>query len=208
MKEGVHMNDEKRMAGDYEIIHAIHIGDKEVVFGENQRDEFDLKYMCGYHTSNELIGTYNGCMVSGDYLEIMKLFTVRVDMQIEQIRSEQEKVTVSMELVRPDECYPNDYEKSIEDKIVAIRSDVLRREYQTGDRQIYLVTGGFGARGNSRGNAVFATNLYSGKQTRWERRDIQGEIKPECLPGWVKERLAVLQEEKTKIEKPKEMERS
>ena len=29
------MNDEKRMAGDYEIIHAIHIGDREVVVGDN-----------------------------------------------------------------------------------------------------------------------------------------------------------------------------
>ena len=26
---------EKRMAGDYEIIHAFHIGDKEIVIGEN-----------------------------------------------------------------------------------------------------------------------------------------------------------------------------
>ena len=26
---------DKRMAGDYEIIHAFHIGDKEIVIGEN-----------------------------------------------------------------------------------------------------------------------------------------------------------------------------
>lgn len=29
------MNDEKRLAGAYEILYAIHIGDKEIVFGEN-----------------------------------------------------------------------------------------------------------------------------------------------------------------------------
>ena len=28
-------NEEKRMAGDFEIIHAFHIGDKEIVLGEN-----------------------------------------------------------------------------------------------------------------------------------------------------------------------------
>ena len=29
------MADEKRMAGDYEITHSVHIGDKEIVIGED-----------------------------------------------------------------------------------------------------------------------------------------------------------------------------
>ena len=29
------IDQEKRMAGDYEIIHALHIGDREIVLGEN-----------------------------------------------------------------------------------------------------------------------------------------------------------------------------
>lgn len=33
------MSEEKRMAGDYEIIQAVHIGDREIVVGENQADE-------------------------------------------------------------------------------------------------------------------------------------------------------------------------
>ena len=36
------MNDdstEKRMAGDYEVIQAVHIGDREVVLGENPQDD-------------------------------------------------------------------------------------------------------------------------------------------------------------------------
>lgn len=43
------MNDdstEKRMAGDYEIIQAVHIGDREVVLGENPQDDTGMKYMC------------------------------------------------------------------------------------------------------------------------------------------------------------------
>ena len=42
------MNDdstEKRMAGDYEVIQAVHIGDREVVLGENPQDETGMKYM-------------------------------------------------------------------------------------------------------------------------------------------------------------------
>ena len=41
------MNDdstEKRMAGDYEIIQAVQIGDREVVLGENPQDETGMKY--------------------------------------------------------------------------------------------------------------------------------------------------------------------
>ena len=31
----MNIDQEKRMAGDYEIIHALHIGDREIVLGEN-----------------------------------------------------------------------------------------------------------------------------------------------------------------------------
>ena len=44
------MNDnmeEKRMAGDYEIIQAVQIGDREVVLGENPQDETGMKYPRG-----------------------------------------------------------------------------------------------------------------------------------------------------------------
>lgn len=42
---------------------------------------------------------------------------------------------------------------------MAVRAGVLRNEYQTADRQLVLVTGGFGSHANSRGSAVFCTNL-------------------------------------------------
>ena len=32
------MENEKRMAGEYEIIHAVQIGDREIVVGENPAD--------------------------------------------------------------------------------------------------------------------------------------------------------------------------
>lgn len=42
------MSEEKRMAGDYEIIQAVHIGDREIVVGENQADEQGLPYLVAY----------------------------------------------------------------------------------------------------------------------------------------------------------------
>ena len=52
------------------------------------------------------------------------------------------------------------------------------------------VVGGFGASANSRGSAVYVTNLYNGKTSRFERCDIQGEVKPEHIPHWALEKLA------------------
>lgn len=52
------MNDnmeEKRMAGDYEIIQAVQIGDREVVLGENPQDETGMKYMCAFWSAKRLI---------------------------------------------------------------------------------------------------------------------------------------------------------
>ena len=50
------MNDEhslRRMAGDYEIIQAIHIGDREIVLGEKPQSESGDKYMCAFCQQNE-----------------------------------------------------------------------------------------------------------------------------------------------------------
>ena len=196
------MNDEKRMANDYEITQAIHIGDKEVVFGVDDKNEFDLKYLCAYYKSNELFGEYSDCMVSTGYVEIMKLFANRLSEQCDKVRMEQEKVTVPLEMITPQQCIPDDYKKSIEGKVIVIRPDVLRREYQTADRQLWLCTGGFGASANSRGSACYCTNLYSGKATRWERRDVLGEMKE--LPDWAKQRLASIQVQRSKSTKERE----
>lgn len=196
------MRDEKRMANDYEITQAVHIEDKEVVFGVDDKNEFDLKYLCAYYESNDLLGQYFDCLVSTDYVEIMKLFAERISKQCDLVRAEQEKVTVPLEMITSEQCILDDYKKSIEGKIIVIRPEVLRHEYQTADHQLWLCTGGFGAAANSRGSACFCTNLYSGKETRWERRDVMGEMK--VLPDWAKERLAAVQAQRSKAVKERE----
>ncbi|MEG0912688.1 MAG: hypothetical protein RSD35_08125 [Oscillospiraceae bacterium] len=193
---------EKRMASGYEITQAIHIGDKEVVFGVDDKNEFDLKYICAYYKSNELLGEYSDCMASADYVEIMQLFANRLSEQCDMVRTEQERVTVPMEMITAEQCVPDDYKKNIEGKVIVICPEVLRDEYQTADRQLWLCTGGFGSDGNSRGSACFCINLYSGKETRWERRDVMGEMKE--LPDWAKERLAAIQSQRQKAAKERE----
>jgi hypothetical protein len=51
---------------------------------------------------------------------------------------------------------------------------------------------------------VLCTNLHTGKSTRYERMDVMGEIKPERLPEWAKEKAQELSnksEIKTKNDK-------
>ena len=70
--------------------------------------------------------------------------------------------------------------------------------------KIVLVTGGNGANGRGLGSACFCTNLYTGEKARWERYQLQGGLKPECMPEWAKEKLAEMQaKEKEKTKKQK-----
>ena len=46
------VDQERRMAGDYVIIHALHIGDREIVLGENPASKGDDRYMCAFCESN------------------------------------------------------------------------------------------------------------------------------------------------------------
>lgn len=200
------MNKEKRLAGAYEIVYAVHIGDKEIVFGENPDMSAPTRYFAGWCDKGDFYERYIGDETN-DYLKAMRVFVDGLSAQIEKVEKERAAVTVPMAPITADQCFLNDLSESIDGKIVAVKADVLRSEYQTADRQLVYVTGGFGASANSRGSAVFCTNLYHGKHTRWERRDIQGVVKPDHIPAWAKERLAAIQAEKSVPEKSKETER-
>jgi hypothetical protein len=199
------MDTEKRMAGDYEIIHAVHIGDNEVVVGENPKDTDGQKYMVANCRMNELFARYDEVLVSDDYPEIMKYFGQRIAAQAEKVKNELIREDVDTTPITADKCEPDSYDKCIEGKVIVIRAEVLRQEYQVSTRQIQLCTGGFGAQANSRGSACFCTNLFNGKQSRFERRDVLGELKPEYLPEWTKQKLVEIQKEQAEKQiKPKD----
>lgn len=189
---------EKRMAKNYEITHAVRIGGKEVVLGVDEKS--DEPYFCAFYQTHSILGEYSECMVGDNYAEMMELFGRRIQEQAGKVLAEQEKITVPLDPFTASDCYPNDSAESIERKIVAVKAGALSPEYRTADHQLVYVTGGNGSRANARGSACFCINLYSGNHTRWERYDIQGEVRPECLPEWAAERLAAIQQEQTKKE--------
>lgn len=184
------MTEEKRMVDTYEVIHAIHVGDREILFAVDD-GKSDCPYLvCDYNWDNPLgIDQYFNAVGSDDYLEMMTEFTERVQAQLEAVKAERDKIAVPLPPFTPEHCIPNNYGESIENKVVVIRTERLRPEYRTADNQLMLAVGGFGTYANARGRAVYTVNLYSGKESRWNREDILGVLKTEYMPDWAKEQL-------------------
>ena len=188
----------QKMLGDYKLLHDIHIGDRVVIIAENPALT-DEQYLVSYVEYNDLVVLPQETVVGGDYLEAMQEFCRRVQ---EQIAKERKLEPAEKQVITAEMCVPTDWGQDINGKVVAFRPEVLRREYRSAQHQLYLVTGGFGASGDSRGRAVFGTNLATGKTTRFDRQEILGEVKSEHLPAWAKESLTqgVKTAEKTKGE--------
>lgn len=199
------MNTEKRMIHFYEVVSSLKIGEKEVVLAMDEKNIDGKKYMTCFVERDELFERYNECLFSDDYAEIAKHFGARIaneaELHIESIK----KLGIPIMIITAEDCIPDHYINDINGKIIAIDPKHLRPEFQRADRQLYLVYGGSGASANTRGSAVFCTNLHTGKNCRWERYEVMGEVKPECMPEWAKEKAEALK--RAEKRKNKEAER-
>ena len=192
---------EKRMAGDYEIIHAVQIGDREVVVGEKPVGSDGDRYMCSLCESNGLMALHSGIYTSDHYPEIMEMFGQRISEQAHRVCIELNKPKVQgipNAALTDRDCTRISSTDDLNGKVIVIRADVLRREYRVATHQVKLCTGGFGASPNSRGSAVFCTDLYSGEHSRFERQDVLGIMHPEQMPKWVRHHLAIRQQDEKK----------
>ena len=196
------------MAGDYEIIQAVHIGDREIVVGENQADEQGLPYLVAYYESNAILGRYYDAIGSDDFTEIMEIYGQRIMEQAQKTRVELSTPKVpgiDNSPITAERCTPISYDDDLNGKVIVIKPEVLRPEYRRATSQVKLCTVGFGADPLSRGSAVFCTEVYTGRQSRFERRDVLGVLEPEDQPKWVQHYLSVLQQtEKQKNGKEQE----
>lgn len=78
---------------------------------------------------------------------------------------------------------------NILNKIAVISPEKLKRGCINSANQIILITGGFGASSNSRGQKVYAKNIASGENEVWTRQDIMGIISFDNLPLWAQNKL-------------------
>ena len=193
----------KRMAGPYEITHAIHIGDREIVLGENPADTDGVPYMCAYCEANDIIASYYDSVGGEDYAEIVGIFGERIEEQAEITQEKLRQECMDGEqsiLVTEKDCTLITSEDDLSNQVVVIRADVLRPEYRSARYQLRLCTGGFGASPHSRGSACYCKDLVTGKDSRFERRDILGVMEPDELPQWVYDGLAAIKQAEKKLQ--------
>lgn len=180
------MADGKRMADNYKIINAIHIGDKEIVLGVDMKNPDENYYMVADYENNELFERYSHSLVSNDFIEIAEIFSDRLKEQIEKVKTaEKDKLK---NIITADMC-DSITDRDLEGEIIVIEPNALRPEYRTETHQIVRCTGGNGARVDARGSAVFCEYLYKDKNTRFERYDVLGILKKEHYPEWLVKRL-------------------
>ena len=122
----------------------LHIGDREVVLGENPQDETGMKYMCAFCRQNALFAEYSEVMASDDFPEIVELFGQRIAEQAQKTHIELNKPRIQGIDDRPitaEGCIPISRAISEYGKIVVIKPEVLRREYRRATRQLKLCMG-------------------------------------------------------------------
>ncbi len=190
--------EEKRFANNYEITQSFRIGEVEIVFGEDKT--CDMPYFCAVYIDREIIGEYTDALVSNGYVELAQVFAQRIAQRAEQLQKETEALGELAEPFPVENCYPHSYSENLEGKIVCMKSSALRPEFRNQTNQLYLVRSGSGASPNSRGRAMFCSNLYNGKKGRWNREDVQGVVREEAVPKWAIENKAIFE----KIEKDKQ----
>ncbi len=192
---------EKRMAGNYEIIHNLRVGDRELVIGEDLCAAKGERYMCAVCQQNAILREYAQIIVTDDYPEILIEYGNRIAEQARKTRTELMKpISQRIDISPIDKaaCTPVTYENDIHNKVIVLKIESLRREYQRSTNQLYYCTGGFGASPRSRGSACFCVDLYSGEKTLIHRDDVFGTMEKYKLPNWAKEGLERYQQEQKK----------
>lgn len=186
----------KRMADSYEIIRSFEIGRKEIVIGEDKKAPAEERYLVADYETNGVIERYSDGIVSDDFAEICSIFAKRIEDEAIRVIDEKSKIAVDTKPIKAEDCQAVSYDEAIRNKVVVINQEVFKPEYQMSVKQLHLCTGGFGSEKNARGSACFCINLYTGKESRFERRDILGIIEKEKLPQWAKENLATIQKKR------------
>ena len=195
------MDSEKRMIEGYEVKTAIHMGGREIIFAVNN-DAVKPYMACNCTWDNPLsIEIYDRAAVSADYLEIMTEFLNRASEQVKEIETERAERGITAVPLTAADCTPGSDHAHYENKLIVIKPESMTPAARTADHQLVLATGGFGCNPEARGQAVFCKNLFTGKETRWERYDVAGIIRPDRMPEWAKDKLAALQKpvEKTSV---------
>jgi len=144
---------------------------------------------------------YDG-VITGDFLEAMREFVTRIDSFLKTLESERSESGLPLQTLTGEHCVKGSQNADWEGKLIIVMPDILSPEYRSAEHQLALCTGGFEAKAEASGRAVYIEELYSGKKCRYNRSQIAGIADPSKLPEWAKTKLAALNGENEKPQKP------
>ena len=183
----------KRVIEGYEEKHSIQVAGQLVILAENPKA--GEQYMVCYCKWDNPLGIneyYNVCVID-DYTEALNLYAKGILSFTQILEKEMADYERPPRSLTAADCLPNSQGADLSGKIIVIKPEVLSPEYRRAERQLKICNDGFGALPKSRGSAVFCMDLYSGKESHFERYDVAGIIDPAKMPEWAVKKVALME---------------
>ena len=97
------------------------------------------------------------------------------------------KIRQSLEPFGNGDCVPGSVREDYSNKILVIDPQTQIANCRNAQNSLWIAYSGFGCTYGARGQAVYAKNLFDGRESRWERADFLGIVKPESLQKWLED---------------------
>ena len=181
----------KEKINDYAVKNEVFIGNRRYLFAVHTDEKEPQRFLKCQCYDDELFRHYVNAVTSKDFVECMKLYLADISAAVEKV--EKDRAAIGLEdisCLKGSDLLSASRDKNIEGKVVAIGEKWLCDGFKDISHQLYFVKGGNGAQSNSRGNACFSINLYTGEDTRIERYEVLGEVPEDKIPEFAKEHLA------------------
>ena len=184
-------NEGKEMINDYAVKNEVFIGNRRYLFAVHTDEKEPHRFLKCQCYDDELFRHYVNAVTSNDFVECMKLYLADISAAVEKVEKDRAAIGLDdISCLKGSDLLSASRDKNIEGKVVAIGEKWLCDGFKDISHQLYFVKGGNGAQSNSRGNACFSINLYTGEDTRIERYEVLGEVPEDKIPDFAKEHLA------------------
>ena len=184
-------NEGNEMINDYAVKNEVFVGNRRYLFAVHTDEKEPQRFLKCQCYDDELFRHYVNAVTSNDFVECMKLYLADISAAVEKVEKDRAAIGLDdISCLKGSDLLSASRDKNIEGKVVAIGEKWLCDGFKDISHQLYFVKGGNGAQSNSRGNACFSINLYTGEDTRIERYEVLGEVPEDKIPEFAKEHLA------------------
>ena len=187
------MKEEKEYADNYEIIQSCKIGRRRIVLGEDLKSE--NPYFIATATPWLAGWRYDECYISADYLEICREFVNRQQVELENLQKERAERNSDGIPYGQEVCVEESYKQNYTNRILVLKTEYLAPQFRVKEEQLVLAQSGFGCLPNARGTKVYCRDCWTGERFYVTRNDVMGIMKPESVPQWAMENVALFREE-------------